>query len=125
MSILLSDKDNAPGVVNTALRAWPINEPFFEDGVTFAEVNGGNPLAAVAFSNRNTKTFRGLGNLFAAINFLSGFTFKTSIQFDLKESKLKNFAPKYFVGPLQQNEENDLKLENITETSLIFENTLA
>ena len=125
LSVLLSDKDNAPGVINTALRAWPIDEPYKADGVTFAEVNGGNALAAIEFSNSNTRAIRGLGNLYLSVNFLTDFTFKTSLQFDLTESKSRSFNPKYFVGPLQQNEENDLSISNNHSTSLIFENTLS
>ena len=124
LSIQSSDKDNAPGVINTALRAWPIMEPYLEDGKTFAEVNGGNPLAAIEYSNSNTKLLRGLGNLYASVNFLRHFTFKTSVQFDLTERKTKNFSPKYFVGPLQQNEENDLSYTTANSNSVIFENTL-
>ena len=125
MSVLLNDKDNAPGVVTAALWAWPINEPYLADGVTFAEVNGENPVAAIEYSNSNTRSFRGLGNLYASINFLENFTFKSSVQFDLLENKGKNFTPKYFVGPLQQNEENDLSFNTNNETAVIFENTLA
>ncbi len=124
LSVLLSDKLNAPGVINTALRAWPINVPYLDDGITFAEVNGGNPLAAVAFTNSNTGALRGLGNLYTNINLLKFFRFKSSIQFDLTESKSRSFSPVYFVGPLQQNEDNDLSYNTSNNSSLIWENTL-
>jgi TonB-linked SusC/RagA family outer membrane protein len=125
LSVLLSEKENAPGVINTALWAWPINEPFLEDGTTFAEVNGGNALAAIEYSNSKNRSLRSLGNLYADIKFLNNFTFRSSLQFDLLEDKSKNFTPKYFVGPLQQNEENDLSYFTGSNTSLIFENTLS
>jgi TonB-linked SusC/RagA family outer membrane protein len=125
LSVLLSEKENAPGVINTALWAWPINEPFLEDGSTFAEVNGGNALAAIEYSNSKTRSLRGLGNLYADIKFLNNFTFRSSLQFDLLEGKSKNFTPKYFVGPLQQNEENDLSYTTGNNTSIIFENTIS
>jgi TonB-linked SusC/RagA family outer membrane protein len=125
LSMLLNDKNNAPGVVNTALWAWPIDEPYFPDGITFAEVNGGNALAAVEYHNSNTRSVRGFGNLYAAVHFLKSFTFKSSVQFDLLEAKEKGFSPKYFVGPLQQNDVNDLNQRNQTNTSLILENTLS
>lgn len=124
LSVLLSDKENAPGVVNTALRAWPIDSPFLDDGVTFAEVNGGNPLAAIEYTNSNSSRLRSLGNLYTNIRFLNGFTFRSSVQFDLSEAKTKSFSPVYFVGPLQQNEENDLSYNTSNNTSIIFENTL-
>ena len=125
MSLLVSDKDNAPGVVNTALRAWPIDEPFLSDGVTFAEVNGGNALAAIEYSNSNTNRLRGLGNLYAKINFLRHFSFKSSLQFDVSESKTRSFTPSYYVAPLQQNEVNDLSYGTGNSTNLIFENTVS
>jgi len=125
LSASLSDKDNAPGVINTALRAWPIETPFLEDGVTYAEVNGGNALAAINFTNSNTDRLRGLGNFYARINFLDHFTFKSSIQFDVAESKTRSFSPEYFVGPLQQNEINDLTYGSNSNSTLIYENTLS
>lgn len=123
-SVLLSEKQNAPGVINTALRAWPINNPFLEDGTTFAEVNGGNPLAAIEYANSRTNSLRSLGNLYANVKFLNHFTFRSSVQFEHSESKSKSFSPVYFVGPLQQNEINDLSYGTGYNTSLIFENTV-
>lgn len=125
LTVLADDKQNAPGVVTTALRAWPINEPFLADGETFAEVQGGNPLAAIEFQNSNTNRLRSLGNLYLDINFLRGFTFRTSAQFNLAEAKTRSFSPQFFVGPLQQNEINDLTYRTQNNTSLIFENTLS
>lgn len=125
LSALLSDKDNAPGVVNTALRAWPINDIYLENGVDFAEVNGGNPVAAIEFANSNTESLRGLGNLYASIRFLNNFTFKTSVQFDVAARKTRSFSPKFFVGPLQQNEENNLSLNTGNNSTIIYENTLS
>ncbi|GLR18077.1 SusC/RagA family TonB-linked outer membrane protein [Portibacter lacus] len=125
LSMLVSDKENSPGVINTALRAWPINEPFLEDGVTFADVTGGNALAAIEYSNSNSNSLRSLGNLYANFTFLNNFTFKSSLQFDFNAGKTKSFVPQYFVGPLQQNEVNDLSYSNSNSTDLIFENTLS
>lgn len=124
LSMQLRDKDNAPGVINSALWAWPIDVPYLADGETFAEVNGGNPVAAIEYTNDNTKSLRGLGNLYASIGFLRYFTYKSSVQFDMNGSQTRVFNPKYFVGPLQQNEENDLSNETRNVNSVIFENTL-
>lgn len=125
LSFSHGDKDNAPGVINTTLRAWPVNDPFLADGETFAEVNGGNPLAAIEYSNSNTKTLRGLGNLYASINFLKDFTFKTSFQFDLADAKNRNFTPKFFVGPLQQNDMSKLSYGQLNNSTAIYEQTLS
>ncbi|MFT6020207.1 MAG: TonB-linked SusC/RagA family outer membrane protein, partial [Saprospiraceae bacterium] len=125
LSFSRSDKDNAPGVINTALTAWPINKPFLADGETFAEVIGGNPLAAIEYSNSNTTNLRGLGNLYASIDFLKNFTFKTSLQFDLSDAKNRNFTPQFFVGPLQQNDINNLSYGQVSNSTMIYEQTLS
>ncbi len=122
-STMYSEKENAPGVVNNVLRALPITAPFNEDG-SFADVNGGNPLAAIEFSNSTNKRVRALGNLYASVNFLKNFTFKTSLQFDANVAENRSFTPSYFVGPLQQNADNDLALSRNLNLSTIFENTL-
>lgn len=125
LSASLSDKSNAPGVINTALRAWPIESPFLEDGVTYADVNGGNALAAINYTNSKTDRLRGLGNFYARVKFLKNFTYKSSIQFDLSESKTRSFSPTFFVGPLQQNEINDLSYGSNSNSTLIYENTIS
>lgn len=123
LSIALTDKDNAPGVVNTALRAWPVNSPFNEDG-TFAEVEGSNPLATIEYTNSKTQSLLGLGNLYAEVDFLEHFRFKTSAQFDFGTSRSKSFTPVFFVAPLQQNEMNALNVGYGNRQTLIWENIL-
>ena len=125
LNMELRDKDNPPGVVTTALRAWPVDQPYLEDGQTYAEVNGGNPVAAIEYSNSLTKSLRGLGNLYGEVTFLENFRFKSSLQFDLTYGHTRSFVPEYFVGPLQQNDMNDLGVSRATASSLIFENTLS
>jgi len=124
IAALYTDKENAPGVINTALRAWPIDEPFEADGVTYAEVEGGNPLAAIEFSNSSNKRLSSLGNLYIDIDFLKNFRFRSSLQFDLGYSRNRNFTPEFFVSPLQQNEINNLSYNTGHASTLIYENTL-
>lgn len=125
LSVQLSDKENAPGVINTALQAWPIDTPYEEDGVTFAEVNGGNALAAIEFTNSDTRQLRSIGNLYASWTLFDVLTLKTSLQYDANEGKTRSFSPAFFVGPLQQNEINDLAYEIGTGSTVISENTLS
>lgn len=123
LSMSYGQKDNTPDVISTALRAWPINKPFKVDS-SFADVNGGNALAAIEYSNSHTNNLRSLGNLFATYKPIRGLTLKSSFQFEVEEYKAKSFSPKYFVGPLQQNEENDLNYTTGNNTSFILENTI-
>ncbi len=123
-SLASSAKQNAPGVINTALVAWPIDKIYTSDN-KFADVMGGNPVAAINYTNSKSGLLAGLGNVYASVNFLKSFTYKSSVQFIHDEGNSRSFNPVYFVGPLQQNEKNDLSYSNGNNTSLIYENTLS
>ena len=115
---------NPPGVVNTLIRAWPINAPYNSDG-SFAEVQGSNPLAAIEYNNSTRNQIRALGNFYAEVYFLDGFEFRSSYQFDLNNDKNRSFSPEYFVAPLQQNEESNISVGFGESRNWIFENTLS
>lgn len=115
---------NPPGVVNTLIRAWPINAPYNSDG-SFAEVQGSNPLAAIEYNNSTRNQIRALGNFYAEVYFLDGFEFRSSYQFDLNNDKNRSFTPEYFVAPLQQNEESNISVGFGESRNWIFENTLS
>jgi TonB-linked SusC/RagA family outer membrane protein len=115
---------NPPGVVNTLIRAWPINAPYNSDD-SFAEVQGSNPLAAIEYNNSTRNQLRALGNFYAEFYFLEDFEFKTSYQFDLSNNKNRSFTPEYFVAPLQQNEESNINVGFGESRNWIFENTLS
>ncbi|MDZ7776947.1 MAG: hypothetical protein U5L09_15720 [Bacteroidales bacterium] len=67
--------------MGAAYRAWPIDTPYDEEG-NFAEVQGnGNPLAAIEYTNNNSKSYRIVGNLFTEVDILENLRFKTSYQF--------------------------------------------
>ncbi|WP_296623525.1 TonB-dependent receptor [Marivirga sp.] len=119
-----SNNTNPPGVVNTSLNAWPINAPFNGDG-SYAEVQGGNPLAAIEYNNSTGNQLRALGNFYAEIKFLEGFEFRSSYQFDLINSKNRSFTPEFSVGALQENEESDISIGFSESRNWIFENTLS
>lgn len=125
MSVALKEKQNAPDVVNTALRAWPINEPTDAAG-NFQEVRGSsNALAGIAYTNNETRSLETVGNLFLEYDFLDGFTAKSSFQFVLGLAKNTSFTPEFYVAPLQQNETSDLTKVYSNNSQVIWENTLA
>ena len=115
---------NPPGVVNTLIRAWPINAPYNSDG-SFAEVQGSNPLASIEYNNSTRNQIRALGNFYAEVSFLDGFEFRSSYQFDLNNDKNRSFTPEFFVAPLQQNEESNINVGFGESRNWIFENTLS
>ncbi len=129
LSISSIKKSNAPGVVSTALRAFPIDEPFRIDSldkVVFAEVRGSsNSLAAIEYQNSTTTRQEAVSNLFVQYSFFNGFSLKSSIQFNGLLEKTKSFSPEYNVAPDQQNPTSDISQNYRDFHSLIFENTLS
>ncbi len=125
LSLALRDKQNAPGVINTALRAWPISVPFNDDG-TFAEVRGSaNALAAMEYSNSYRKSFESVGNFYLEYDFLDGFTAKSSFQFTAGAGRSKSFTPAFYVAPLQQNETSDISVNYSDNSFVLWENTIS
>ncbi|MCF8304603.1 MAG: TonB-dependent receptor [Bacteroidales bacterium] len=119
-----SNDDNAPNVVGTAYRAWPIDTPYDENG-NFAEVRGnGNPLAAIEYTHNYSKTYRLVGNLFTEIKFLDDFRFKSSYQLDMSHGKNRNFTPEFYVSATQQNPRNALSIDFTEDRTWIWENTI-
>ena len=87
----------APDVTYQAYRAIPTIEPYYANG-GFAAVDGvGNPLASLAYSNNYRKGVRGVGNIFAEVNFLKSFVFKSSFGVDAGYYKAENFTPQFTV----------------------------
>ncbi|MGM0565490.1 MAG: SusC/RagA family TonB-linked outer membrane protein [Bacteroidota bacterium] len=119
-----TDDENAPNVVGAAYRAWPIDTPYDDQG-NFAEVQGnGNPLAAIEYTNNNNKSYRLVGNFYTELDIIENLRFKTSYQFDLRQSKNRSFSPEYFVSPTQQNSRNSLSIGFTEDRTWIWENTL-
>lgn len=123
LSIALEEKQNPPGVVSTAYQAWPISEPYLLGG-GFAEVMGGNPLAAIAFHNNEENRVRAVTNFFGEVDLLKGLTFRSSYQLDASLHREESFTPEYFVGPTQQSPYSILSKENRLFRTWIWENTL-
>jgi TonB-linked SusC/RagA family outer membrane protein len=119
----VENKQNPPGVIGTAYRAWPVNSPFRGDG-SFAEVQGGNPLAAIAYHNNETRGLRGVANFFGEVDILKGLTFRSSYQIDGGLFRNEGFTPEYFVSPVQQSPFSVLSKTNAENRTWIWENTL-
>ncbi len=119
------DDDAAPGVIFAAYGAWPIDDPFNDDG-SFAEVRGtSNPLATIDFTNNNTRRYRLVANNYAEIAFLKNFRIKTSYQTDFLYSKGTSYTPEFFVSSVQQNPDERLTVSFGESRTWIWENTLS
>jgi TonB-linked SusC/RagA family outer membrane protein len=120
-----SRSHGAANVVANAYRAWPTEEPFNPDG-SFADVEGGgNPLASIEYNNNETNALLSLGNIYAEIDFFEGFTFKSSLGYEVEYSSFRSFTPVYRVGPLQENVSSDLTKSTLQRFNWLWENTVS
>ena len=121
---------NAPNVTYQAYRAWPVLEPYYDDGSFGVVYNVGNPLADLAYSNDYRSGVRGVGNLFAEATILNDFLLKTSYGMDASFHKGKSFTPAYTVYDIdgsasqQKNDFSDLGKSHSDNFSWLWENTL-
>jgi TonB-linked SusC/RagA family outer membrane protein len=111
-------------VVFTAYRALPILAPYQADG-SYTEVpNVGNPLADINYTNSFDNGVRAVANIFGEVDFLKGFTFRSSLSVDGKNFKNKSFTPAFFVSAQQQNSESDLVKKYRDDMTVLWENTV-
>ncbi|MGB3074693.1 MAG: TonB-dependent receptor [Chitinophagales bacterium] len=118
------EQQNTANATYGAYRAQPVVAPFNTDG-SYSEVPGvGNPLADIENTNSFDKGLRTVGNIFAEVNFLKDFTFRSSFGVDMAFQKNRRFTPVFYVSPQQQNEINDLFVGNTEYVTWLWENTL-
>lgn len=95
-------KQNPPagGIENGALWAAPIVPVKAADGLyysmpSFQRAQVGNPVAAIALVNGKTMNsgYRITGNIFAEINFLKNFTWKSTFYTDLGFNNSRGYSP--------------------------------
>ncbi len=123
-----SDRINTGSVLATAYRADPISVPRDSAG-NFGNAsaigNTGNPVASIFYTNDRAETYRAVGNTYADIRFLDGFTFRTNFGLDFVYDRSRNFVPAFFVSASQQNQENDINVRNAYRRNWLWENTLS
>jgi TonB-linked SusC/RagA family outer membrane protein len=119
-----NQQNTHPGAVFNAYRAWPTLEPFQPDG-SYTPVPGvGNVLADIDYTNSFNKGLRSVNNLFAEVDFLKHFTFKTSFGVDLEYNKSRSYTPVFYVNPQQQNATDDLGKGYSDRVDWLWENTI-
>ncbi len=125
LSFIYTKRQNAPGVIASAYRAYPIFEPFNPDG-SYADLTpSGNPLASFEYnSNNQANNYRANGSFFGEAKFLKNFTFRSSLGFDMIFGDNRVFTPVFFVSPTQQNIENNLVVTNNRTRNILLENTV-
>lgn len=126
LTVSHTDKQNPPGLIDMMYKAFPIDAPYNPADGSFSEVRGSNnPLAALEYSNSDTRGLSSLGNLYGQLNFLEYFRFRSSFQFDAGFSKGTSFTPEYFVSAIQRNEQSSLTKSYSNRHQFIFEQTLS
>lgn len=125
LSITPSKQQNtAGGAVFNVYRAWPTLKPYQSDG-SFTPVPGvGNVLADIKYSNNTSKSIRSVNNVYAEVDFLKGFTFRSSLGVDFEYSKSVSYTPVFYVNTTQQNATDDLNKGYFDRTDWLWENTL-
>ncbi len=119
-----SRQQNAPGVVGNLYRAWPTDVPFDDNG-NFLEVRGGgNPLATIEYTNSETNRLNSLGNGYLEVDFLDGFTARSSLGYELGFEESTSFTPVYFVSSSQENNLSTLNKNRFQYNTWLWENTL-
>jgi len=116
-------RDNAPGVISTAYRAWPIHAPYTDVG-DFFPVQPANPMATINYHNNQDQGWRTAGNFYAEATFLEQFRFKSSWGYNFENRENTVFNPVFSVSPIQENPENDLSVQNLEVRDWVWENTL-
>ncbi|MGB0176775.1 MAG: SusC/RagA family TonB-linked outer membrane protein, partial [Owenweeksia sp.] len=115
---------NPPGVIANLTRSWPTEVPYNDDG-SFADVRGGgNPLAAIEYTNSFGEALRGVGGIYGEVDLLENLTFKSNFGFDYRESDAISFTPVYYVGPLQNNEQSRVTQGRSENSQWLWEQTL-
>lgn len=118
-------QNTAGNAVFVVYRAWPTLEPFQPDG-SYTPVPGvGNVLADIENTNSYTDGVRTVDNLYAEVDFLNGFTFKSSLGIDFEYRKNTSYTPVFYVNPQQQNAVDDLRKSYFDKTDWLWENTLS
>ncbi|MBL7873605.1 MAG: TonB-dependent receptor [Cyclobacteriaceae bacterium] len=112
---------NAVFVVYRALPTLTTHQP---DG-SYTPIPGvGNVLADIENTNSFNKGLRSVNNLYGEVDFLKGFTFKTSFGVDLEYEKSRSYTPIFYVSPQQQNATDDLGKGYSDRIDWLWENTL-
>lgn len=128
----MNNSDDIPiGIFHELYSAAPIIPVFETDGSygdphDFGVGNSNlfNPQATIDFYDQDSKNFRMTGNVFAELNFLKNFTFRTSLGGDFAENELRNYAPVHEATFSQRRDISMLRRERSETRNWILENTL-
>lgn len=128
LGLIYSTRIGEAGILGNAYRADPTIAPFDSLGEfsnTTVNAPVGNAEASIFYNNNKSFSYRAVGNVYADLNFLKHFTFRTSLGVDVNAGFFKSFTPVFFVSPIQQNQESRLTAGLDRSQNLLWENTLS
>ena len=126
-----NSQDIPGGIFHELFAASPITPVYYADG-TYGDPNdykaGGsnlfNPQATLDFFDQESRNYRMTGNVFAELQFLKNFTFRTSLGGDFGQNEVRNYAPEYAATLSQRRTISVLRRERFETRNWILENTL-
>lgn len=130
LAFIHTNENIAPDIVGNTYRADPTVIGYDATtgvyGNTSTRSSVGNPLGQLAFGNDNKRRGnRLLGTLYADVNFLKNFTFRSSIGVTLFWERSQAFTPVFYVTDQQRAEINSLTLGEYESRNWLWENTLS
>lgn len=130
LAFIHTNENLAPDVVGNTYRADPTvigyNEETGAYGNTATRSSVGNSLGQLKYQNDNKRRGnRLLGTLYADVNFLKNFTFRSSFGVTLFWEQAQAFTPRFFVSEQQQAEINNISLSEYESRNWLWENTLS
>lgn len=100
------ESDNAPSnAFNQAYRyppTVPVKDTAGNYGYTY-QVNLGNPVATIEYTNDKSWGERILANAYAEVTMLKDIRYKINVGLDKGENNGRNYIPVYFVSNIQEN----------------------
>ena len=130
LTLVYNTSDNVPAgsILGAAYRADPIT-PVRDSAGNFGNTSifgsTGNPVATIFYTNDESESYRAVGNAYADVRFLEGFTFRTSFGLDFDYDRNRNFVPVFEVSAIQRNEESDFTTRSSYRRNWLWENTVS
>lgn len=128
ISFSYRDWEEEPGpIIQQILQADPTIPVYNEEGGFMdGTVNGGaaNPAATIYYNNNEQSGFRATGNVFAELQLLEHFHFRSSFGLDWNREEGRSFTPEFFVSPIQQVSQSTLNIGDTKQNNWLSETTL-
>ncbi|HQN98349.1 MAG TPA: TonB-dependent receptor [Bacteroidales bacterium] len=121
--------NDAPSVFYNAYVAPPVfkpkvNDTTFTNPVDLGLGNFGNPAASLYYYNSKSNGIRLVGSVFAEVNFLKYFQFRSQYGTDLGYARNRNYTPYYWVSPTQKDTNRTLSRQWTYDYKGVWDNTL-